>query len=85
MSSKKTKYSIFKFPKTILLYNQREYVPQRITLNALMIDVKKFILKIPQSNKNSPTKLLVPGKAMLAIVKIRNRTEYNGIIWTSPP
>jgi hypothetical protein len=44
-----------------------------------------FSLKIPKNIKNSPTKLLVPGNAILANVKIKKNTEKIGIANTIPP
>eukprot|EP00975_Prorocentrum_lima_P063676 12892981-Prorocentrum_lima.AAC.1 len=38
-----------------------------------------FILAIPNNNKNSPTKLLVPGKAILARVKKKKKITKRGI------
>jgi hypothetical protein len=36
-------------------------------------------LKEPNKIKNSPTKLLVPGKLILAIVKVKKIIAYTGI------
>ena len=42
-------------------------------------------LNIPHNIKNSPTKLLVPGNAMLAILKIKKKKIRRGIVWDKPP
>ena len=65
----------FKFPKQIRLYSHKEYEPHKITPRQAKKQHKKFILEIPTSNKNSPIKLLEPGKAMLAIVNKQKNEE----------
>jgi len=42
-------------------------------------------LKEPVKIKNSPTKLLVPGKLIFAMVKNKKNIEYKGIIDAKPP
>ena len=49
--------------------------------SAAAIILQSYLNKI----KNSPTKLLVPGKAIFAIVNIKKKTEYIGIKCTKPP
>ena len=47
--------------------------------------IKVLALNIPAKSKNSPTKLLVPGKLKFPMVKIRKKTEKSGITCTRPP
>ena len=68
-------WAIFKLPKIILLYNHKEYAPHKITPKALKIQTRLLTLKIPQNSKNSPTKLLVPGNAILAMVNTNKYEE----------
>ena len=44
-----------------------------------------FTLKEPIKISSSPTKLLVPGKLIFAMVKNKKINEYKGIIEASPP
>jgi hypothetical protein len=43
-----------------------------------------FVNKQPAITKNSPIKLLVPGKPMFAIVKIVKKVEKSGIVVNKP-
>jgi len=59
------------------LYNHKEYEPDKITPKHAIVEAKKLILKIPTNNKNSPRKLLVLGKAILAKIKAKKKKKTN--------
>jgi hypothetical protein len=75
----RTKF-VLRLPKVILLYSHNEYAPHNTTPVVAINEIIKLILKTPRSNKNSPIKLLVPGKAILDIVKNNRIPEYKGIV-----
>ena len=78
-------WEIFKFPNKILLQSHKEYAPQNITPKQEITLAVPLNLKTPNKRSSSPIKLLVPGKAIFAIVKIKKKEEYKGIKWTIPP
>ncbi|KAK8491884.1 hypothetical protein V6N13_035019 [Hibiscus sabdariffa] len=52
----------FKFPETTRLYSQREYAAPKIIPSAANVATKLFLWKAPTKMRNSPIKLLVPGR-----------------------
>lgn len=46
---------------------------------------KLFLWKAPTKIRNSPIKLLVPGKLILAKVKKKKMVEKFGMVLTKPP
>ena len=68
-------YWVFKLPYAILLNNQREYTPPIITPVAPKNVIVVLTLNDPTKIKNSPTKLLVPGKLIFAKVKNKKIME----------
>jgi hypothetical protein len=55
-------------------------VPPRTITLAQKTEAQLLVKKQPVIIKNSPIKLLVPGKPILAIVNNINKLEYNGIV-----
>ena len=75
----------FKFPETKRLYSQREYAAPKIIPSAANVATKLFLWKAPTKIRNSPIKLLVPGKLILAKVKKKKMVEKFGMVLTKPP
>ena len=75
----------FKFPETTRLYSQREYAAPKIIPSAANVATKLFLWKAPTKMRNSPIKLLVPGKLILAKVKKKKMVEKFGMVLTKPP
>jgi len=59
-------------------------MPHKIIPNADKNPIKIFSIEIPNNNKASPIKLLVPGKAILAKVKKIKKILYQGISLIRP-
>ena len=53
--------------------------------NAAIKLIEKFRSNAPKKTKNSPIKLVVPGKAIFAMLKNKNIIEKIGILITRPP
>lgn len=68
----------------IRLYNQIEYTAVNITLKTDTIAEKWLFSNKPSNIKNSPIKLLVPGKLILDNISIKKQKLNNGIVNTSP-
>ena len=75
----------FKFPETTRLYSHREYAAPKIIPSAANVATKLFLWKAPTKIRNSPIKLLVPGKLILAKVKKKKMVEKFGMVLTKPP
>lgn len=75
----------FKFPETTRLYSQREYAAPKIIPSAANVATKLFLWKAPTKIGNSPIKLLVPGKLILAKVEEKEMVERFGMVLTEPP
>ena len=72
-------------PKAILLNNHNEY-PLPITIPVAPRKVTLVLhFKDPANIRNSPIKLLVPGKLIFANVKNRKIVIYKGITVAKPP
>ncbi len=78
-SKKLIKYWDLILPKTTLLYNHKAYILDKIQPKVPKNAAVILFLKIPNNNKNSPTKLLVPGNAILAIVNAKKKNPNKGI------
>lgn len=74
-----------KLPETTRLYSQREYAAPKIIPSAANVATKLFLWKAPTKMRNSPIKLLVPGKLILAKVKKKKIVEKFGMVLTKPP
>ena len=74
-----------KCPETTQLYSQREYAAPKIIPSAANVATKLFLLKAPTEMENSPIKLLVLGKLILAKVKEKEMVERFGMVLTKPP
>ena len=66
------------------LHNQSEYAAPSIILNAAKKATVVLLSKAPISVRNSPTKLLVPGKPRLAIEKNKKQRLNKGITCVKP-
>lgn len=75
----------FKFPDTERLYTQREYAAPKSIPSAEKVAIKLCFWKAPTNMRNSPIKLLVPGKLILAKVKNKKMVEKFGMVLTKPP
>jgi len=75
----------FKFPRTTRLYSQGEYAAPRIIPSAANVATKLLIWKAPTKMGNSPIKLLVPGKLILAKVEENKMVGGFGMVLTEPP
>lgn len=79
------KYWGLKVPKQTRLKSQIEYTALKITLSVAIINTSVFLSARPTTIKNSPTKLEVPGNAMLASEKLKKKKENLGIKTEKPP
>ena len=70
--------------KIILLYNQIEYTAVKIILKVATKAAKWLFSNKPTSIKNSPTKLLVPGKLIFESININRQKLKIGIVETKP-
>lgn len=72
------------FPNNILFNNHKEYPTPKTIPEAQKIEAQLLINKHPAIIKNSPTKLLVPGNPIFAIVKTVKNVEKSGIVVCKP-
>ena len=79
MSLYTRKLAVCKFPKTIRLYNHKEYAPPKTIPVAPKNANVVLNEKIPIRIKNSPIKLLVPGNAIFAKVYNKKIQANKGI------
>ena len=64
--------------------NHKLYAPPKTIPVAQNIPAQLFIKKQPNIIKNSPIKLFVPGKPILAIVNNVKNTENKGFVVNKP-
>ena len=72
------------FPNKIRFKSHKLYAPPKTIPEAQNIPAQLLIKKQPRIIKNSPIKLLVPGKPILAIVKIVKNVENIGFVVNNP-
>ncbi len=83
-------YFVFNVPKTTRLNNQIEYIALNTIEKLAQIRIKNLELVVigpssPIKIRNSPKKLHVPGKLILARFARKKIVENTGITWTIPP
>lgn len=72
-------------PKRTRLHSHKEYAAPRTMPKPAKKVVNKLVCTRPDKTKNSPTKLLVPGKPKLASEKNKKTTAKHGITWHRAP
>jgi hypothetical protein len=70
---------LFTPPKQTETNSLMEYTPDKITPKSKQQKITGLFKKIPTKHKSSPTKLAVPGKAVLETKKKKKKKENKGI------